>query len=113
MLGEPAEDRLGKVRRFTALAAELGESPAQLAIAWCLRNPNVSSVILGARRVSQLEENLRALDVAARMDEPTWRQVESRRYDPWDREHLVLDTAHLSPAESVAMITAAMARIER
>ena len=44
---------------------------------------------------------------------PTWRQVESRRYDPWDREHLVLDTAHLSPAESVAMITAAMARTER
>ncbi len=77
VLGEPAEDRLGKVRRFTALAAELGESPAQLAIAWCLRNPNVSSVILGASRVSQLEENLRALDVAARMDEPTWRQVEA------------------------------------
>ena len=77
VLGEPAEDRLGKVRRFTALAAELGESPAQLAIAWCLRNPNVSSVILGASRVSQLEENLRARDVAARMDEPTWRQVEA------------------------------------
>ncbi len=77
VLGEPAEDRLGKVRRFTALAAELGESPAQLAIAWCLRNPNVSSVILGASRVSQLEENLRALDVAARVDEAAWQQIEA------------------------------------
>ena len=77
VLGEPAEDRLGKVRRFTALAAELGESPAQLAIAWCLRNPNVSSVILGASRVSQLEENLRSLDVAARVDEAAWQQIEA------------------------------------
>ena len=77
VLGEPAEDRLGKVRRFTALAAELGESPAQLAIAWCLRNPNVSSVILGASRVSQLEENLRALDVAARVDDAGWQRIEA------------------------------------
>ncbi len=36
---------------------------AQLAIAWCLRNPNVSSVILGGTSVHQLRENLRALDV--------------------------------------------------
>lgn len=77
VLGDPAEDRLGKVRRFTALAAELGESPAQLAIAWCLRNPNVSSVILGASRVSQLEENLRALDVVSRVEEPAWKKIEA------------------------------------
>ncbi len=77
VLGDPAEDRLGKVRRFTALAAELGESPAQLAIAWCLRNPNVSSVILGASRVSQLQENLRALELLARVDEAAWKQVEA------------------------------------
>jgi len=77
VLGDPAEDRLGKVRRFTALAAELGESPAQLAIAWCLRNPNVSSVILGASRVSQLQENLRALELLARVDEVAWKQVEA------------------------------------
>lgn len=77
VLGDPAEDRLGKVRRFTALAAELGESPAQLAIAWCLRNPNVSSVILGASRVSQLEENLRALDVVSRVEETAWKKIEA------------------------------------
>ncbi|KRG64131.1 alcohol dehydrogenase [Stenotrophomonas humi] len=77
VLGEPAADRLGKVRRFSALAAELGESPAQLAIAWCLRNPNVSSVILGASRVSQLEENLRALDVLERVDAQDWQRIEA------------------------------------
>ncbi len=77
VLGDPAEDRLGKVRRFTAVAAELGESPAQLAIAWCLRNPNVSSVILGASRVSQLEENLRALDVVSRVEETAWKKIEA------------------------------------
>jgi len=77
VLGEPADDRLGKARRFTALAAELGESPAQLAIAWCLRNPQVSSVILGASRVSQLEENLRALDVLARVEEGAWQKIEA------------------------------------
>ncbi|KRG42998.1 alcohol dehydrogenase [Stenotrophomonas pictorum JCM 9942] len=77
VLGDPAEDRLGKVRRFTAVAAELGESPAQLAIAWCLRNPNVSSVILGASRVSQLEENLRALDVVARVEDAAWKKIEA------------------------------------
>jgi voltage-dependent potassium channel beta subunit len=77
VLGEPADDRLGKVRRFSAVAAELGESPAQLAIAWCLRNRQVSSVILGASRVSQLEENLRALDVLERVDEAAWQRIEA------------------------------------
>ena len=77
VLGEPADARLDKVRRFTALAAELGESPAQLAIAWCLRNRHVSSVILGASRVAQLEENLRALEVFERLGEDAWGRLEA------------------------------------
>lgn len=77
VLGDPAGTRLDSVRRYTALAARLGVSPAQLAIAWCLRNPNVSSVILGASRVSQLEENLGALDLLAQLDEAAWQQVEA------------------------------------
>lgn len=75
VLGESAEQRLQQVRRYTDLAAELGYSPAELAIAWCLRNPNVSSVILGASRVGQLEQNLRALEV--QLDEAAWAQVEA------------------------------------
>lgn len=75
VLGDSAEQRLQQVRRYTELAAELGYSPAELAIAWCLRNPNVSSVILGASRVGQLEQNLRALEV--QLDEAAWGQVEA------------------------------------
>jgi aryl-alcohol dehydrogenase-like predicted oxidoreductase len=60
--------RVEAVRRLAPIAAELGCSTAQLAIAWCLGNPDVSSVILGASRVGQLEENLAALAVADRLD---------------------------------------------
>ncbi|RBD99250.1 aldo/keto reductase, partial [Xanthomonas oryzae pv. oryzae] len=59
------------------LAAELGQSPARLAIAWCLRNRHVSSVILGASRVAQLEENLGALETLSQVDEAGWARVES------------------------------------
>ena len=53
------------VRALKGIADELGCTLAQLAIAWCAVNPNVSSVITGASRVSQVEENLAALDVLA------------------------------------------------
>ena len=69
--------RLAKARRFTALAAELGEKPAQLAIAWCLRNPRVSSVILGATRPEQLRENLGALALIDKLDADTFARVEA------------------------------------
>ena len=45
------------------MADEFGCTAAQLAIAWCTMNPHVSTVITGASRVEQVEENLRALDV--------------------------------------------------
>lgn len=68
--------RLERVRRFAALAAEIGAKPAQLAIAWCLRSPHVSSVILGASRAEQLRENLGALALSAQLDAATWMRVE-------------------------------------
>ena len=61
MFGNQREARLVAVRRFVQLAAEIGESPAQLAIAWCLKNPHVTSVILGATTPAQLQHNLHAL----------------------------------------------------
>jgi len=57
-------DAVGKLE---AIAKELGCTLAQLAIAWCARNPNVSTVITGASRVSQVEENLKAADVIAKL----------------------------------------------
>jgi voltage-dependent potassium channel beta subunit len=72
-----APSRLERARRFTALAAELGVAPAQLAIAWCLVNPHVSSVLLGASSTAQLRENLGALALVDRFDEPVWRRLEA------------------------------------
>jgi len=77
VLGTPEQQRIERARRFSAIATELGESPARLAIAWCLRNPHVSSVILGASRVSQLLENLGALELVDRYDAAIWGRIES------------------------------------
>ena len=52
-----------KVRRLKGVADELGCSLAELSLAWCAKNPDVSTVITGASRVEQVEQNLRALDV--------------------------------------------------
>jgi voltage-dependent potassium channel beta subunit len=56
-----------KVRALQPIAEELGCTLSQLSIAWCLKNPNVSTVILGASRVEQLHENLKAAEVASRI----------------------------------------------
>ncbi len=77
VIGDADARRPARARRFVALAAELGVPPAPLAIAWCLRNPHVSSVLLGASRVSQLTENLTALDLLTRFDDSVWRRVEA------------------------------------
>jgi voltage-dependent potassium channel beta subunit len=55
------------VGKLDAVAKELGCPLAQLAIAWCARNPNVSTVITGASRVSQVEENLKAAAVIPKL----------------------------------------------
>jgi len=60
-------ERIAKVRDFGKLAKELGFSQPVLGLAWCLANPNVSTVILGASRVSQLEQNLAASDAAEKL----------------------------------------------
>jgi voltage-dependent potassium channel beta subunit len=61
------EGRNASVRALQPLAAELGCSLAQLALAWCVKNPQVSTVITGASRVSQVQENMQALDVVAKL----------------------------------------------
>lgn len=75
--GEEGQQRLEKVRELTAVAEEMDTSMAQLAIAWCLKNPNVSTVILGASKVSQVEENLKALDVAEQLTDDVMEKVEA------------------------------------
>jgi voltage-dependent potassium channel beta subunit len=57
------EERIDKVKAIAGIAKQLDVSLPKLALAWCLKNQNVSTVILGASKVSQLEENITALDV--------------------------------------------------
>jgi voltage-dependent potassium channel beta subunit len=59
--------RIEQVQQLAPIAQDLGCSMAQMAIAWCLKNPYLSSVILGASRPEQLMENIGALDVVPRL----------------------------------------------
>ncbi len=63
------EARNAKVRQLKEVADSLDCSLAQLAIAWCARNPDVSTVITGASRVEQVRENMAALEVLGRLDD--------------------------------------------
>ncbi len=57
------KERLAKVAALEPIAKELGCTLSQLALAWCLKNPFVSTVITGASRVEQVHENMKAADV--------------------------------------------------
>lgn len=58
---------IDKVKALVPIAEGIGVSLPHLALAWCLKNPNVSTVITGASRVEQLRENLKALDVVEKL----------------------------------------------
>jgi voltage-dependent potassium channel beta subunit len=77
MFGGEREARLAQVARFLGVARELGTEPAPLAIAWCLKNPRVSSVILGATRPEQLAQNLTALELSERLDDAWLARIEA------------------------------------
>jgi aryl-alcohol dehydrogenase-like predicted oxidoreductase len=62
---ELTEQRIGKVRKLTAFAQELGTTMPLLALAWAIKPSYVSTAITGASKVSQLQENLKAIEVAA------------------------------------------------
>lgn len=72
-----ADDRLKKVKKLGELAAKLGVSTAALSIAWCIKNPNVSTAILGATKKVQLTENLKALDVLPLLTPDVMTQIET------------------------------------
>ncbi|MFE4628749.1 potassium channel beta subunit family protein [Streptomyces mirabilis] len=61
------QDKLAKTRKLGTLADEAGLPLTHLALLWCLANPNVSTVILGASKKTQLQDNLAALDSKAKI----------------------------------------------
>jgi voltage-dependent potassium channel beta subunit len=65
------------VARLEGIAARLGGNVAQLAVAWANRNPNVSTVILGASKLSQLEDNLKALPLTPRLTPEVAQEIDA------------------------------------
>lgn len=70
------EEKLNRVDKLGVLASEIGTSLPLLAIAWVLKNPRVSTAILGASKVHQLEENLRAAEVVPLLTAEVMKQIE-------------------------------------
>ncbi len=74
---EDGQQKLEKVRQLTALAKDIGISITHLSLAWCLKNPNVSTVILGASRLVQLEDNLKSLDAIEKLTPKVMKSIET------------------------------------
>lgn len=68
--------KIEKTKKLSEIAKEAGMSVAQMSLAWCLKNPHVSTVILGASKVSQLQENLQALELVSKLDASLLRKIE-------------------------------------
>ncbi|MCB9254859.1 MAG: aldo/keto reductase [Bdellovibrionaceae bacterium] len=73
---EEGRTRIEKTRKLEAFSKELGTSVTKLAIAWCLANSNVSTVILGASKADQLSETLGALSLCSKLDAGTLAAIE-------------------------------------
>ncbi len=69
-------ERIAKVRQLQPIADEVGATLAQLALAWCLKNPNVSTVITGASRAEQVGENMKALEIAPKLTDEVMERIE-------------------------------------
>jgi aryl-alcohol dehydrogenase-like predicted oxidoreductase len=76
LASDTGKQRIEKVKQLQTLAGDLGTTISKLALAWCLKNPNVSTVILGATRTSQLKENLDALNVLPLLTETVLDRIE-------------------------------------
>lgn len=74
LAGEMTDESLGKVRKLTAIASDLGVTVAQMSLAWILTHPEVSCAIIGATKVDQLTENLKATEV--HLDEGTLEAID-------------------------------------
>jgi aryl-alcohol dehydrogenase-like predicted oxidoreductase len=70
------DEKIAKVKALATVAADLGISQPVLAIAWCLKNPHVSTVILGASKESQLAETLTASEAADKLTPEVLEKIE-------------------------------------
>jgi voltage-dependent potassium channel beta subunit len=70
-------ERIAKVKQLDPIAKDLGCTLAQMALAWCLKNPNVSTVITGASRPEQVRDNMQALDVTPKLTAEVMGRIEA------------------------------------
>jgi voltage-dependent potassium channel beta subunit len=71
------QEKLARVQALESIAKELNCTLSQLALAWCLKNPYVSSVITGASRVEQVHENMKASEVAPKLTPEILKQIDT------------------------------------
>jgi aryl-alcohol dehydrogenase-like predicted oxidoreductase len=71
------QEQIAKIRLLTELAHNLGTTMTRLALAWCLKNPNVSTVITGASRPAQVEDNMQALEVVDLLTDDVLAHIEN------------------------------------
>ena len=73
---DEGQEQVAKAVELNKMADEMGVTMAHLALAWCLKNPNVSTVITGASRLEQVEENMKALDVVPQLTDDVMEKIE-------------------------------------
>lgn len=76
LMSEQGQARLEGVRQLSKVASDLGTTMPRLAIAWCLKNPNVSTVITGASKVEQVTENMEAIKVVPQLTDDVMKQID-------------------------------------
>lgn len=74
---DQARARIAKVNELAEVARDLNATTAQLAIAWCAKNPHVSSVITGASRAEQVRENMKAIELLPKLTDEVMARIES------------------------------------
>jgi voltage-dependent potassium channel beta subunit len=72
-----ADDKIKKVKSLTDLSKQLGVSMASLSIAWCIKNPHVTSAILGATKKEQLLDNLKSIEVMGKLTPDVLEKIEN------------------------------------
>lgn len=73
---DEVKQNIEKVKLLAQVAQDLNATMAQLALAWCLKNPNVSTAITGASRVEQVTENMKAIDLVPKLDDSVMQRIE-------------------------------------
>ena len=70
------DEKLASVRQLEAVAKDLGTAMSTMSIAWCIKNPNVTTAILGATKKEQLLENLKALEVLPKLTPEVMQRID-------------------------------------